>query len=116
MSPAAKRPRRPQNTVPESLPQQNDIPPESTTTVILKTVMELKEDLGGVKQDLSYVKQELDRVSRGLADVNKWRQSVNNTFKWVVVIGAIGAFAWSTLLYLVANWNNLKPLIRILVD
>ena len=109
MSPAAKRPRGSQNTVPESLPQQNDIPPESATTVILKTVMELKEDLGGVKQDLSHMKQDL-------ADINKWRGKVDNALKWIVVLGTVGAFVWSFLLYLVANWNNLKPLIRILVD
>ena len=94
MSPAAKRPRRPQNTVPESLPQQNDIPPESTTTVILKTVMELKGDVSGIRRDLDHLKAKVEVIEKE----QKTASTIN------------------ILMYAVANWGNIRLLIKSLVD
>ena len=105
MSPAAKRPRRPQNTVPESLPQQNDIPPESTTTVILKTVMELKGDVSGIRRDLDHLKAKVEVIEK--------EQKINNRLAAACTI--LSALL-GILMYAVANWGNIRLLIKSLVD
>ena len=91
MSPAAKRPRRPQNTVPESLPQQNDIPPESTTTVILKTVMEVEV-------------------------IEKEQKTASTINKRLAAACTILSALLGILMYAVANWGNIRLLIKSLVD
>jgi len=109
MSPAAKRPRRPQNTVPESLPQQNDIPPESTTTVILKTVMELKGDVSGIRRDLDHLKAKVEVIE-------KEQKTASTINKRLAAACTILSALLGILMYAVANWGNIRLLIKSLVD
>ena len=111
MSPANQkaRPRKPQYTVPESLPQQNDIPSESTNTVILKTVMELKESFGSVRQDLDHLKVEVDGIKKG-------QQTTERLSKILAVVLTVVTAIWAVVLYVVANWENIKTLLKAAVN
>ena len=99
------RPRKPQYTVPETRPQQNDIPPESTNVVILKTVIELKESFGGVRQDLDHLKAEVDGIKRD-------QKTSGRIIKILAVIGVVSTVIWSAVLYVVANWESIKTVFK----
>lgn len=98
-------PRKPQYTVPEVRQQQNDIPPESTNVVILKTVMELKESFGGVRQDLDHLKAEVDGIKKD-------QKASGRIIKVLAGIGFISTLIWSAVLYIVANWENIKTIVK----
>lgn len=85
-------------------------PPDTTTTVLLKTLMEVKETLGAVKSDLSQLKDTVSDVKTKQSDLDKTLAAIKTIFKTVVFIASTVA----TFLGLVKYWDQIMNFVKLM--
>lgn len=83
--------------------QTDRIPTETPSTVYLKTLMEIKEDIGGIKSDLKKLKDDVEDVKGKQADIDKTIASIKTIFKTVLTI--------LSLLALVRYWPSIQGIL-----
>ena len=88
--------------------QTDRIPTETPSTVYLKTLMEIKEDIGGIKSDLKKLKDDVEDVKGKQADIDKTIASIKTIFKTVLTIAGLLA----TILTLIRYWPVLQATLQ----
>lgn len=83
--------------------QTDRIPTETPSTVYLKTLMEIKEDIGGIKSDIKKLKDDVEDVKGKQADIDKTIASIKTIFKTVLTI--------LSLLALVRYWPSIQGIL-----
>lgn len=97
---AARRNSRKLDDLAEFPTPQESTPTETPSTVYLKTLMEIKEDLGGIKSDIKKLKDDVEEVKGKQSDIDKTISSIKTIFKTVVSILSLLALVryWPTIL------------------
>lgn len=83
--------------------QTDRIPTETPSTVYLKTLMEIKEDIGGIKSDLQKLKKDVEDVKGKQSDIDTTIASIKTIFKTVLTI--------VSLLALVRYWPSIQSIL-----
>ena len=86
--------------------QTDRIPTETPSTVYLKTLMEIKEDIGGIKSDISKLKQDVESVKTKQSELDKTISSFKTILKtlgWILagISTLIGLFK---ILPILSSW------------
>lgn len=97
-----RRPRqrlsRPQLDLPEP-DLTPSLPPESTSTVLLKTLMELKQSFGELRADLETLKQSVNEVKTKQKEIDGAVRDLKTGFKTVVALLSIASLIFSLVRY-----------------